>query len=62
MRGVKHKGWPTMLKGLRGRIAQRRLETVGFCDSCGRVCAAACRSKAQRDAVREQVLSAGPLW
>lgn len=50
-----------MLKGLRGRIARRRLETVAFCDSCGRVCDAACRSKAQRDTVREQVLSAGLL-
>lgn len=51
-----------MLKGLRGRIVRRRLQTVSFCDSCGRVCAATCRSKAQRDAVREQVLSVGPLW
>lgn len=51
-----------MVKGLRGRIARRHLETVRFCDSCGRVCDAACRSKARRDGVREQVLSGGPLW
>lgn len=50
-----------MWKGLRGRIARRRLETVGLCESCGQVCDAACRAKARRDAVREQALSAGLL-
>jgi hypothetical protein len=39
----------------------RRAAAVQFCDSCGSVCDAACRSEAAREAPRQQALVYGML-
>jgi hypothetical protein len=37
------------------------IDTTSFCDSCGQVCTAECRSAALRDRARAQVLLTIPI-
>jgi hypothetical protein len=40
------------------RIGARQASRASFCDSCGQVCTAACRSEALRDHTRTAALAA----